>query len=58
MSWVYPLVVCALVVCALVLAPIVRADRASSTAHETLDERSGNVRLLARDDWGFGEWIA
>lgn len=58
MSWAYVLVVCVLVVCVLALAPIVRADRASSTAHELNDEHSGNVRVLARDDWGFGEWIA
>jgi hypothetical protein len=56
MSWVYALVVFVLVVCVLVLGPIVRADRAARTAPELTDERSGNVRVLARDDWGFGEW--
>lgn len=43
------------------LVPIVRAERATRTRDETTSERverTGNVRVLGRDDWGFGEWAS
>jgi hypothetical protein len=66
-AWLaYVLVVLALVcvalnVAAFALAPIVRAERATRTRDETTVERverTGNVRVLGRDDWGFGEWAS
>lgn len=57
---VLALVCVALNVAAFALAPIVRAERATRTRDETPApfERTGNVRVLARDDWGFGEWAS